>query len=542
MGSISSHGVTSVAADAGLTRERHGEDAILREGRRHVARSGGIVFGGKLFTYAARIVMALLLARVLGAEQYGLYSLAITTAVLFASFASLGLDTAVVRFVSAAVAKDDAAGVRGTIQVGIGLPGAIAAIAAVGVFAFSEQIATEVLDQPAVASLLDVTALLVLITVVNRQLVASLQGFKRIDLAVAAEQFAQPVLRLGLIVILVVVGLSAWDAALAATVAAGSATLLMAVFLERRLRAVARAPGRREFRRLIVFAMPVYFSNIVTTLGHNIQILLLGILGTLSAVGIFAIASQLNLVSALFHTSIVAATMPLFAEYQELGHRKASEGLYHLTSKWTFALNLPFFLVVVLFPSQLLGIFGPEFTDGAAALVILSFASLVNAATGTSGALLDMSGYTKVKLLNASVGVVVSVLMSLLLIPSLGLAGAALAVLGATASVNVLRLVEVRVLIHFSPYDRSFVAPLVAGAVSLVIAAGVVLLLQAWFVEFVVVAVAGTALVATYAVILIRFGLDREDREFLRRVADRLLRRRRAGRSELGDTGASSDG
>ena len=67
------------------------------------------------------------------------------------------------------------------------------------------------------------------------------------------------------------------------------------------------------------------------------------------------------------------------------GDRRQLERLYQTISKWIFAFNFPVFLIVVLFPTELLGLFGKTFTEGATALTILAWASLVDAATGMCG-------------------------------------------------------------------------------------------------------------------------------------------------------------
>jgi O-antigen/teichoic acid export membrane protein len=227
--------------------------------------------------------------------------------------------------------------------------------------------------------------------------------------------------------------------------------------------------------------------------------------------------------------------MPIFAELQDVPDRRPVANLYRTTSKWTLTLNLPFFLIAVIFPEALLGLFGPEFTDGAAALGILAFASLVNAATGTSGAMLDMTGHTRVKLVNSTISVALGIALNLLLIPVLGVVGAAISVVGAVSAVNLLRVAELGWLEGVGPYDRSWLKPILAGAV----AAGVGVATSGLLVDFglAVRAIAGIAtLGATYAGMLVALGLHPDDRLVLSRIGRRFGRRRRSrSRSTLTD-------
>ena len=240
-------------------------------------------------------------------------------------------------------------------------------------------------------------------------------------------------------------------------------------------------------------------------------------------------ASNVNLIGNLFHTSLVSAAMPLFARSQDRGDIHGLKQLYRTTSKWSFSFNLPIFLVLVMFPQQILALFGPEFQAATTPLAILAGANLVNAATGMSGAVLDMTGHTLLKLINAPIAFGVAVGLNILLVPPFGLVGAALAVLISTSTLNVLLLVEVRMLERASPYDRTFLKPIGAGIIA--VPAGLAASVVGALVWDPLRAVVGIpALLLTYAACLLLFGLDEADRTILARAREK-LRRRRPGRA-----------
>jgi O-antigen/teichoic acid export membrane protein len=510
----------------GADSRRRGRDVRL------AAKGGGIVFAGKMFAWGTRFAIAIVLTNLLGAQQYGLYELALTAATIAASFAVLGLDSAVVRWISIYLHRDDRPGLLGVLVVGLGLPGLVSLAIALALLLFADAIANDILNQPAAAPLLPIVAFLVPFMVLNRQLGAALQGLKRIELAVLAEQFSQPPIRFALLMtFLVVAGLGAAEAAAASTLAGGAATAMLSYYLVRAARLRRRlGPVRREVRELMVFSLPIWFSNIVTTVGKNLQVLLLSALDTLRNVGIFAIAVHVNLLASLFHTAVVQSSLAIFAELNDRGDRAGLGHMYQTTSKWTFSLNLPLFIVIVLFPGALLSMFGADFVEGAPALVILGLEALTNSATGTSGSLLDMTGHTRVKVVNSTVAVAASIVLNLLLIPPFGLQGAALAALGATLAVNLLRIGQVWYLLRLLPYDRSFLKPLIAGLLALAAGYAVGVALGS-FAPLVQLALGGTAVVATYAVAIIRLGLTADDRMVLER-AGRKIRRKGRGRSD----------
>ena len=50
----------------------------------------------------------------------------------------------------------------------------------------------------------------------------------------------------------------------------------------------------------------------------------------------FAIANQVTMVGSMFHASVVASSMPIFAEMADRQDRSGLERMYRTTSKWTF--------------------------------------------------------------------------------------------------------------------------------------------------------------------------------------------------------------
>jgi len=501
------------------------------------AKGGGAVFAGRLFAWGSRFVLAVLLARVLGAEDYGLYTLALTIATVGSSFAILGLDAALVRFGAVFIGRDDRAGLRGTLRIGILVPAAISVVMGIAFVVASDWIATTIVGEARVAPLLRVVGVLVPALVLNQQLAATLQGMRRIHQGVIAEQFAQQILRFVLLLGLTVLGLTAETALVASTIAAFGVTFILLLYVRRATpRRHESVPAEHRPGLLMRFSLPVYFSNIVNTLGGNLQTLLLGTMASLTSVGIFSVAGHIQLIGSIFHSAVVSSSMPVFAQLHDRGDRAGMTRLYQTTSRWTLTLNLPFFLAALIFPQFLLAIFGKEFEAGATALVILACGNLLNAATGSSGAVLDMSGYTIVKLLNATISVGLAIALNLLLIPSYGIIGAAIAAASAVGVVNVLRVIQVRILVGVGPYNRDFLKPIAAGvgAAAATLVVGVLTqALDGW-------ARAGLGLVVlagAYAGAIIALGITDDDRLVLDRVGRKLSRRGRGGRAERGAGG-----
>jgi O-antigen/teichoic acid export membrane protein len=259
---------------------------------------------------------------------------------------------------------------------------------------------------------------------------------------------------------------------------------------------------------------------LVQTFRGNLQTIFLGTLSAVSAVGIFSAATRVNLLGQMFHQSIATVSRPIISELHDRGDRKSIASFYQTTTKWTFTLNLPLFLIVLLFPSTILGVFGASFVAGATALSILAWRNLVEAGTGISGVVIDMTGRTKLKLINSVITTALILILNVLLIPRWGLAGAAAAALIASITLNFLRVSEVFLLYRMIPYDVSFFKPVAAGLLALSVTWAMRQLLHTES-NLVLAGLNATLLVSVYAALVFALGLSQEDRLVLNRLRKR---------------------
>jgi len=486
------------------------------------AKGGGIIFAGNLFQYASRFFIGILLARLLGADQFGLYNLAMTAAAVAAGLVFLGLKPALVRYVSLYASRRDSAGLWGTLQIGLGLPAILSVLMAVGMYALASPIAERLFSEPRLVPLLRLVSLVVPFLALSELLAAATQGFNKMQYTVVAQNISQPLIRLVLLLILALIGLNA-ARAVASFGLTTAVVFAMLLFFLNKVFPLNRPfrTARRDTREILSFSAPIYVVNLIGTFRGSIQTLLLGALNTVATVGVFTVATQVNTLGTMFHTSVVTASMPIVSELYGKGAWRQMGHYYQTVTKWTFTVNLPMFLITILFSAPILSIFGRDYVGGATALILLAWANLVNAGTGICGVVIDMSGNTSLKLLNSVVMSVLSMGLSILLIPTWGLVGAAVAALVAAIVVNMLRLAEVFILFRLLPYNLGFIKPILAGLLAL-IAAWVIRQSFATETNLFYTLINVILLLAIYAGVILALGLSQEDRVVLARLGQRM--------------------
>jgi O-antigen/teichoic acid export membrane protein len=462
------------------------------------------------------------LARLLAAHQFGLYNLALTAAEIATGLSALGLDTALVRYIPVFANRRDEAGIWGVLQISLGLTTALSAFLAIGLYALANQIAEQWFHEPQLAPLLRLISLAVPFFSLNDMTAAATRGFKNMHYTVIAQKITHPLIKLSLIVMFVALGLNAMRALMASGLTEILVSGMLFYFLNKQfsLKRPVKA-ARRDGRQILKFSLPVYLSSLIFTFGGSIQTLLLGALNSVKSVGIFALAGNVNMIGKMFHESIVTVSMPIISELYSRRERTQLNHFYQTMTKWTFTLNLPMFLIVLLFAGPILSIFGKSFASGTAVLIILAWRSLVDTGTGICGAMLDMTGNTRWKLLNSTITFVLTLGINFLFIPRWGLVGAAMAALVSAFIINLLRLLEVYILLRMLPYNMSFIKPVTAGLVALLASQSV----SHWLAtgtNLISVATGVATLLAVYVSIILSLGLSREDRTLVAGLQQRV--------------------
>jgi O-antigen/teichoic acid export membrane protein len=489
-----------------------------------VIKGSGIKISGLLFENVMRFALGVILARWMGAEQYGLYNLGTSTFYVINGLAMLGFSPAVIRYVSIYNSRRDEAGVRGVIQVGLSIPLTIAVIIGMALVVFADAIAWFFFEEPALAPILKIVGWSIPINIFIAVLTSVMEGFKEFKKNAIAQFFLQSLTKLLLTVALAFTGLTALKAMVAHSLSVVIVALVF-IYLVHQIFPLNKSWGaaRRNFKEMFRFSLPIYGSNLLHLLGGQLQTLLVGALGSVTGVGIFVVASRVNILGEVVHQGINTTTMPIVSELYDRGDRQQLGHFYQLITKWIFAFNLPNFLIILLFSRPLLSIFGEEFTTGSLVLIILACSSLVDAATGINSVMISMSGNTWLNTVNSAVILILRLSLAFILIPQYGAVGAAIGLASTSIVLNIMRTVEVFMLARLWPYDRNFVKPILAGLAAAAVGGGLsyYVLPGANLVNAIINSI---FLMITYVAVTVALGLSVEDKLILGRLRQRYLR------------------
>ena len=271
-------------------------------------------------------------------------------------------------------------------------------------------------------------------------------------------------------------------------------------------------------RELVAVAVPQSLNMSFNYFMSDVDLFMLGMFGASArSLALYSIGAQIIRNVRQIKLAIGGVFAPLAARLHDQGMRAELSERMGVLSRWALLVAVPALLVVWGLRQELLGLFHPELAHLPAErtlfLLPLAVMPLLSCGLGLAANIITMAGLARWNLLNALVGGGVNVALNALLIPPLGLLGAATASAIASALGAALQVVEVRRLLGVPVRLAPLRLPLLAGLAGALPLAAAAALPSTWPVH----AALTVAALVTYVAALRAQGLDPRDRAAFRR-------------------------
>ncbi len=433
-----------------------------------IAKGASVLFGGTLVGYGLKYLFEAMVARFLGPELFGLFFLGLTVFTVLGAISTLGFHNGVLRYVALFRGVGDDARVKGTILLSIKAALLASASVSLALLIFSRTVSLRVFHDLRLTSVLRIFTLGLVFTVLTEIVVLSIQAFHILKYRVLVRMIFEPGLRIVLGVFAFWAGWKLQGVLFAFLVSHILGTFLAFSYLKK-VFPLIREPVRPvyETKKILSFSWPLFFVGFLDQLIVQVSTLMLGHYRTLQEVGIYGAAQRTGFLIPVVLTSFNAIFAPMIADLYNRKETKTLENLFKIVTQWIFTISLPLVLIMVLFPKDILGLWGAQYQPGSVCLIVICCAQMVNCGVGSVGFVIMMTGRTVINLVNNVMVFVLILTLNYLLIPKYGLLGAAASLAVALSLVNVVRLVEVYLILKIHPYRKAYLKPLLAGAAAL---------------------------------------------------------------------------
>jgi O-antigen/teichoic acid export membrane protein len=503
----------------------------------NLLRTSAVTFAGIAVGAVATLLLAQVVGHRLGAAGTGLFFQAIALFAIVSNALQLGADTALVRTLSRHVALGRRDSLRPVVRAAVRPVVATALVVSVAVFVAAPQISAVVApNDPAYgAAVLRIMAPFLAPAALVAVLLGGTRGIGSTLPYTALQNLTLPLSRLLLVGLAMAVGLDVqwvagvWAAPLLATAVAA------ALVLSRQLRREGGSlpsPGPAATAGFWRFAIPRGASTLLErALDWAGVLIVLAVAGPVLG-GIYAVVNRCVNAGTMIDQAARIVTGPRISRALAVGDRAQASALFLDVTRGIVAVAWPFYLTLAVFAPAVLSLFGPEFVSGALPLALVSLAMMLSTTAGMVQSILLMGGRSSWQLFNRIAQLATLVVVTAVLVPPLGLTGAALGWMAAILVDTTLATVQVAIGLGIHSSPRLIVLP--AGLALAVFGGGGLLCASAFGQTVPALLLSGAAMALVYiaACVLLRRPLG-FDALLPRRMTTRVIGPTAAPRPDL---------
>lgn len=480
-----------------------------------IAKGASFVFLGmvisKFLSYLYRVVIARL-----GPAEYGLLSIGLAVFGMLSVFSVLGLDTGVVRYLSEYKSKKDLSSVAGTVMGALKTSLFVSFFLGVTLFFSAQFLATAIFHSNDLVLLFRFFAIMIPFYTARDIMLAAVRAWTQ-------ESYFDVIVRnvgentLKLILTFFLIGFGAVGA-VSATAGALFVSFLFALYFC--LRYIPYSSGVEQKLHLLQYSIPLLFSTLLIQIFVWSGTLIMGYYRSPAEVGIFNAALPTATLLSIIPGGIGSLFLPVMTELYTQHKEQEARTTYLAATKWIFFMNLPLYVIIIMFAQPLLSlIFGTEYVAGALALVIVATSYLLLQAAVPSIETLKALQKTPLVLLDTGVAAVLCVGLSFLLVPQYGITGGALATGISFAAYGGLAIIQAYGSTRIFAFQLHFLKGILAATASW--------FFVQWFfppVTSLSLLLGGALIISTIYILLILLFrcLNEEDKIILRKVQNRV--------------------
>ena len=441
---------------------------IINESLKKVAKGTAIAFLGMLIYMFLEFITRVIIARNATQSEYGIFSIGFVLLNFFVIISCLGLLAGTPRYIAYFRGKGDNNKVTGVISSSIQLS-VIASLVCFSIFFLSSDFLAELFHLQQ-SSVLKIFAIAVPFFVAIEILASIFRGFDRVHEKAYFRDILMNVLKVLFIVSVIALGYSFLEMIYAYILSIVIASIAFIIYAIKKLPIVTvkstsaeTDPVRKE---LLLFSLPLLATNALSMIIIRMDTLMLGYFKTVDVVGLYNAAHPIAQLIEIFLLSLVFIYVPITSQLYAKNLIEEMRRNYAILTKWIVSATLPFFLVILLFPEAMLNVlFSSAYAQASAALAlrILGVGMFIHVFLGPNAATLIVIGRTKLNLMDNMIGAITNVSLNLLLIPPLGIIGAAIASAISLALINALKSAQIFRIHRIHPFAWNYLKPVMTS-------------------------------------------------------------------------------
>ncbi|MFQ5675384.1 MAG: polysaccharide biosynthesis C-terminal domain-containing protein, partial [bacterium] len=222
-------------------------------------------------------------------------------------------------------------------------------------------------------------------------------------------------------------------------------------------------------KETIKYTSPMAAMDSLNLLVARVDIMLIGHFLNATSAGYYGIAVEIISVIKRVRQGFEPIFSPMVSDLFYREKKGDLQRNYLIVTRWLMAGSLLPTLAIALFATQILSMFSNKAVEAGAALIILAISHGIFGSFSAAESLLIMTGRSFLNTVLAAGMLLINCLVSIPLIPKMGLAGAALGILAAFLFATGARIYQVYKHYQLHPFGSTLFWPMITGSVTLML-------------------------------------------------------------------------
>jgi len=431
-----------------------------------VAKQSGIVFTGKFIGYILGLVSNFVLARFYGPKILGQLALVLAVVNIISIFTIFGFNNGLVKYISRYKVTKQTKRLNEIIKIAFIYSVLFSIIGAIVLFLLKDIVANSIFKDSGLVNCLVYGSWLIIPLTISSIFNGLYRGFKQLQYPVISNEIIRRIVFSTIIIIFaflnikntpIVITSLLFTQILVIFYLIGKVSTLKIDFKNILLIPIKNTLKEKKIKKeFLIYSSTLIFISFMNIILTKIDKIMLGIYMTSEVVGIYNIAAT---VAGLITFLLVSSNMifsSVISELYSVNKIKLLGDLYSTITKWIIILTLPIVISILFFSDTILRFFGEAYIVGSSALIILALGQMINTFAGANGSILSMCGHERLLLKNNISMAIINIIFNAILIPKFGILGAAIATGFSIATINIIKIFQVKFLLNIIPYNKEY--------------------------------------------------------------------------------------
>jgi O-antigen/teichoic acid export membrane protein len=340
---------------------------------RDSARGSFFLVAGNILSAVIQAIGVFLLARLLGPDLYGAYTLSLVVPMLFMQLVDLGVSQGLIKFSASLKVKGEKAKIATFIRNGLLFKLFISLALSCFAILFSDFLATYAVNRPSIAFYIRLASLSIVFYAVSDTAVSAFIGLDRAEYS-ALTINVQALVKSTLSILLVALGLSL-SGAITGVVAGALASAFTGLIILLKFYKTLNDPKengigfKESIKTIIGYSFPIYLSALLIQLIAQLQGVILSMYVSDADIGNFRASSNFITLLSLLIGPIATALFPAFSKLES--DNNELKRFFAITIKYVTLIVVPASTAMIIFSEQLNQIiYGPKYVSAPTYLML----------------------------------------------------------------------------------------------------------------------------------------------------------------------------